>query len=681
MSDSSSHQVDDDDNDDHVVKSFLESLANPEQELLPLFLPGSTCSASNKKRQETLRQVCKILFAQVEHFHQLYHQSVSNESSSSSSSLSGLEALVLVVNHAETLWGQAELQNEALQSRIQRNIKKMVKTIESQGPDQVRLLDMGDILSENEESSSSSSDDDDEKSDAAAAESEEEDDETRRIRARMERAMDDMENSDDDMDEDDDSHVEDNIANNNKEGDEEESLEEDPAASELNDGFFDINEMEAFADEEEEYLPETAFGSTVAQPKADTDDKKKSFHQKQRDGDLDSGPDDDDDDSDEEEEAFPAVENTVKRRKYRKDSEIEALYKLYQNVPEDDDDDDNDEDDVVNMTAAEFFGKPNKKYYEQWNSKKHEKGTIEAKDDAFDDNDADSWDNHDFDADEGPGWRDEEESTTKKVSFGENQVQQYDKDDEEEEEEDEVNEEKNQVALSSSSHARHEEKLLRQTEQIEKELLAEKPWQMTGESKGTSRPVNSLLEATPEFEVATKMAPLITVEHTANLEDVIKRRILDEDWDDVVPRELPDVAWNKKRGELPEVSQEKSKLGLGELYEREYLKKAVGYDVDAAEKQTDEEKARNEMKALFANLCSKLDALSNYHFAPRPVADEAEVRAVTTPAIAMEEVLPLHVSDARGVAPEEVYGKKKGRDGVLRGETELDQVCTSTAVY
>jgi U3 small nucleolar ribonucleoprotein component len=47
----------------------------------------------------------------------------------------------------------------------------------------------------------------------------------------------------------------------------------------------------------------------------------------------------------------------------------------------------------------------------------------------------------------------------------------------------------------------------------------------------------------------------------------------------------------------------------------------------------------------------------------------------------MEEVLPLHVSDARGVAPEEVYGKKKGRDGVLRGETELDQVCTSTAVY
>lgn len=208
---------------------------------------------------------------------------------------------------------------------------------------------------------------------------------------------------------------------------------------------------------------------------------------------------------------------------------------------------------------------------------------------------------------------------------------------------------------------------------IFKEMLAEKPWQMTGESSATARPVNSLLEATPEFEVVNKMAPVITVQHTENLEDVIKRRVLNEDWDDVIPRELPDVGWHKQRGELPEVSQEKSKLGLGELYEREYLKKAAGYDKDADEKETAEEKAKNEMKSLFANLCSKLDALSNYHFAPRPIADEAEVRPMTKPAIAMEEVLPLHVSNARAVAPEEVHASKRGREGVLRGESELEQ--------
>ena len=224
-----------------------------------------------------------------------------------------------------------------------------------------------------------------------------------------------------------------------------------------------------------------------------------------------------------------------------------------------------------------------------------------------------------------------------------------------------------------TNHAISSDKLLKQTEELEKEILAEKPWQMTGESKGTQRPTNSLLEATPEFEVATKMAPIITVEHTENIEEIIKKRIIDEDWDDVVPRELPDIGLGKRKGELPEVSQEKSKLGLGELYEREYLKKVAGYDKDAVERETEEDKVKNEMKALFANLCSQLDALSNYHFAPRPVADEAEIRTVTTPAIAMEEALPLHVSDARGVAPEEVYAAKQGRGSVIRGESEMDQ--------
>eukprot|EP00957_Ditylum_brightwellii_P157575 11993513-Ditylum_brightwellii.AAC.1 len=111
-------------------------------------------------------------------------------------------------------------------------------------------------------------------------------------------------------------------------------------------------------------------------------------------------------------------------------------------------------------------------------------------------------------------------------------------------------------------------------------MIAKKPWQMTGETKGTAHPVNSLLEAAPKFEVATKMVPTITVKHMENLEEMIKRHILAEDWDDVAPRELPDIGI-KKNGELPEVSQEKSKLALVELYEQEYLKRQH----DAAEKQ------------------------------------------------------------------------------------------------
>ena len=157
---------------------------------------------------------------------------------------------------------------------------------------------------------------------------------------------------------------------------------------------------------------------------------------------------------------------------------------------------------------------------------------------------------------------------------------------------------------------------------------------------------------------------------------IIRYIVLGEDWDDVIPRALPDVGSRRGEDEAPEVSQEKSKLGLGELYEREYLKKVKGLDVEAEEKKSSEDKVRDEMKGLFADLCSKLDALSNYHFAPRPVAEEATVRAVANaaPAISAEEVLPLHVSDARGTAPEEIYGSKRGRDGILRGESEMDQV-------
>lgn len=102
-------------------------------------------------------------------------------------------------------------------------------------------------------------------------------------------------------------------------------------------------------------------------------------------------------------------------------------------------------------------------------------------------------------------------------------------------------------------------------------------------------------------------------------------------------------------------------------------KKSVGYDKTAEEKESEEDKAKSEMKMLFANICSKLDALSNYHFAPRPVADEAEVKTLKTPAIAMEEILPLHTSDAQALAPEEVYGPKKGRESIIRGDSEMTQ--------
>lgn len=666
------------------LNEFEDLLSQPEEAAIELLF----CKRHSRPNNETqsprlkslLRKTSASLFREIELLGQQYSSLTKldvDPKQHQHSWLSGLEQLYTGDDDgedaadAETLWGQVELQNTALLKILKRSVKELTKADTSD----IRLLE-DDIMDSDEddevgqqqqqeenesfEVNSEGSSNSDEASDV--------DEETKRIRERMKRTMKDM---DEDVDDDDSSasssDEEDEIDNKNSVIDDED-IEKDHVVADLHDGFFNLLEMEAFADEEEDYLPEDAYG--LARPDEDDDMPKdrRTFHQKQRDGDVGGDESDIDDDNDDEKSDNALLfrkETTVRRRKYREDDEIDALDSLYE-APANDDSAEDSVNDVVNMTAADLFGKPNRKYFEKWNSKTKRRTNPGGK------GDDDSWNDFDFDQQEvgKAGWNDDDSNSSREQSGEESERErgQYKQDTDER-----VPMKGNKETLPKTAPTKQAAKLLVQTEQLEKEMLAEKPWQMKGETGSSSRPVNSLLDATPEFEIASKIVPVITEEHTADLEEVIKLRILAEDWDDVIPRELPDVGWHKKRGDLPEVSQEKAKLGLGELYEREYLKKAVGYDVDAVEKQTEEEKAKNEMKTLFANLCSKLDALSNYHFAPRPIADEAEVRPVTMPAIAMEEVLPVHVSDARGVAPEEVYGAKRSREGILRDDSELKQ--------
>jgi len=681
---------------------LVDILNHPEKRILPLLYSTDNSVGYDKdkdgEKQKTLRELLEIsksLFLDIESMGKQYQElqekaktsSKANEENNNSSAktpmssstmiLSGLPELHIPpeveatdTDLPETIFGQVDLQTTALAKLVKKSTKRL-KAGGKMDDDGICILDMGVMNSDDDDDDDDSDSDehddsddygsnnqnmvdsDDAEDDVASAS----DEEAERIRRRMERAMEDMEEEGESSD---DEGSKDVGAEKQSELKKEEELY-DPVAEDMKDGFFDLNEMEDFADEEEDYLPNEAFGQSEDEKNRNGKKAKnqKSFHQRQREG-LNNGSDDDDsDDEGDLDDMYEEVKD-IKRKKYRDQEDIDALYELYQETnPEDDD----DNDDIVNMTAGDFFGAPRKKYIERY--KKDHPPSKKSKDSLSKDDD-DSWGEYDFQKEDQDGWRDgedgdddEEMEDMKEPAMGEAESEEL--------------EVPGRTNDGKKKLTKQEEKLRRQTDELEKELINEKPWQMRGESKSMSRPVNSLLEGTPEFEMASKQAPIITVEHTMDLEDVIKKRIIAEDWDDVVPRELPDIGWNKKRGEAPEVSQEKSKLGLGELYEREYLKKAVGYDKDAEEKQTEEDKAKDEMKQLFANLCSKLDALSNYHFAPRPIADEAEARAVTVPAIAMEEVLPLHVSDARGVAPEEVFATKRGREGILRADDEMDQ--------
>jgi len=89
---------------------------------------------------------------------------------------------------------------------------------------------------------------------------------------------------------------------------------------------------------------------------------------------------------------------------------------------------------------------------------------------------------------------------------------------------------------------------------------------------------------------------------------------------------------------------------------------------------TEEEDAfdpdEDEIQKMFSSLCSKLDALSNYHFTPKPANIEIEVQKVM-PALNMEETIPLAVSDSMRTAPEEVHDRAHGKKGFEKSANEM----------
>ncbi|CUS22211.1 LAQU0S05e00188g1_1 [Lachancea quebecensis] len=225
-----------------------------------------------------------------------------------------------------------------------------------------------------------------------------------------------------------------------------------------------------------------------------------------------------------------------------------------------------------------------------------------------------------------------------------------------------------------STFQRQQLDIQRQIAQLEKEAVAEKKWALKGEVKAGDRPEDALLTEDLDFERTSKPVPVITSEVTESLEDMIRRRIQQREFDDLARRVEANLNFSSVRTQF-ELSDSKSSKSLAELYENDYNN--VPQDSEASEEL---KRTHEEISELYNKLVYSLDALSSAHFIPKPAQKTLEVR-VQTPAINMEDAQPLTMSTAPMLAPQEVYAPGASRstneislkNGVVMSRDELSK--------
>ncbi|KAG9788835.1 Mpp10 protein, partial [Aureobasidium melanogenum] len=221
-----------------------------------------------------------------------------------------------------------------------------------------------------------------------------------------------------------------------------------------------------------------------------------------------------------------------------------------------------------------------------------------------------------------------------------------------------------------STHEKQRAAIAAEIRRLEAANVAKRDWTLSGEARAADRPLNSLIEEDLEFERIGKPVPVVTSEVSEEIEQLIKRRILAREFDEVVRRH-PDALGNAnetRRGRV-EVDDTKPQSGLAEVYEQEHLRSTDPGYVDKRSAAT--KKQHEEISRLWKEVSAQLDLLSNLHFKPKRV--EAEIKTVEDkPTISMEDARPVGMgvnAEESMLAPQEVYRpgeEKTDRDLVVR---------------
>ena len=114
-----------------------------------------------------------------------------------------------------------------------------------------------------------------------------------------------------------------------------------------------------------------------------------------------------------------------------------------------------------------------------------------------------------------------------------------------------------------------------------------KDWSTKGEILAKERPKDSLLTKSMDFEVGLRAPPIPDKEFTDKLERMIKQRIIDDIFDDPIKKDF--VNLNEEKKAENDLDFEKSKKGLGEIYEEKYLgNESTETKVDEIKKECDD---------------------------------------------------------------------------------------------
>lgn len=275
---------------------------------------------------------------------------------------------------------------------------------------------------------------------------------------------------------------------------------------------------------------------------------------------------------------------------------------------------------------------------------------------------------------------DEGKNAKKRVRFAmdEQEEEEEDVDDEEmEDEEEDVDDISDRPVLlgadledvkEESGFAKRQQKMKERIAKLEEENLAPKSWELSGEVAADQRDQNTLLEKHVDFDHGAKRAPEVTEEFTDRLESLIKQRIKDKAWDDVVRVKKVEAKGARFETEAIE-NVMNQKTSLAEVYEKEYQKAGEGAGADGEKK---ENPAHEQVKQKMADLFRLIDALTHFEYKPDQSRDE--VRVVSNmAALRVEEVGQTASTEAQLLAPEEVTKKMRALEKGKEERTATDK--------